>query len=47
MAIRIGRDVDIEGYDAACVDDFLIDGFACLVSNPYLIGIANWIKIDT
>ena len=45
-AFGIGRDVDVEGYDAACIDGFLIDGFARLVGNAYQIGIVERVKID-
>ena len=45
-AFGIGRDVDVEGYDAACVDGFLVDSFATFVGNAYQIGIVERAKID-
>ena len=45
-AFRIGRDVDVQAYDVACVDILFIYGFARFVSNAYLIGIAEWVEID-
>ena len=46
-AFRVGRDVDVEANDVACIDGFLIDDFACFVSNVYEIGIVERIEIDT
>ena len=45
-AFGIGRDVDVEAHDVACIDGFLIDDFARLVSNAYLIGIVERIEVN-
>ena len=45
-AFSIGRDVDVEAHDAACVDGLLVDGFARLVGDAYLIGFIERIEID-
>ena len=45
-AFGIGRNVDVEGYDAACIDGFLVDSFATFVGNAYQIGIVERAKID-
>ena len=45
-AFRVGRDVDVEADDVACVDGFLVDDFARVVSYPHLIGIVERVKIN-
>ena len=45
-ALCVGRDVDAETYDGACIDGFLIDDLARFVSNAYLIGIVEWVKMN-
>jgi hypothetical protein len=45
-AFCVGRDVDAETYDGACIDGFLIDDLARFVSYTYLIGIVERIKMN-
>ena len=45
-AFRIGRDVDVEADDAACIDGLPVDDLARLVGNAYLIGFIERIEID-
>ena len=45
-AFRVGRNVDVEADDAACVDVLLINGLARLVGDAYLIGFIERIEID-
>ena len=45
-AFGVGRDVDVEAYDIASVDGFLVDEPARFVSDAYLIGIVERIEID-
>ena len=44
-AFRVGRDVDVEADDVACVDGFLVDDFARVVSYTHLISIVERVKI--
>ena len=32
-AFRVGRDVDVEANDVACIDGLLVDDFVCLVGD--------------
>ena len=45
-AFGVGRDVDVKADDVTCVDGLLIDGFARLVGDAYLIGFIERIEID-
>ena len=45
-AFCIGRDVDVEAHDTACIDGLLVDGLARLVGDAYLIDLIECIEID-
>ena len=47
MTFRVGRDVDVEAHDVACVDGFLVDHFARIISNAYQISIVERVEIDS
>ena len=44
--LRVGGDIDVEGNNVASINGFLIDFFACFVSNAYQIGIVEWVEVD-
>ena len=45
-ACGVGRDVDVEAHDAACVDGFLVDDFARFVGDAHQIGIDKRVEVD-
>ena len=45
-AFCVGRDVDVEAYDAACMDGFLVDDFAGFICNVYQIVIVERVKMN-
>ena len=46
-AFGIDGDIDVKGYDIACIDGFLVDGLTRLIGNTYEIGFVERIKIDS
>ena len=45
-AFRVGRDVDVEADDAACIDGLLIDRLARFVCDVHQIGIVERVEVD-